>query len=95
MSDLKIRVARLLREFRGLQNVQTESPPAHDLQSNGRVEIGFRLVKGFFGKFKLFLETRIDTYIPVSHSLIPWLLEHSCTLLNAKSKGPYGCTPWE
>ena len=43
--SLKTRVARLHREFKGFQNVQTESPPEHDSQSNGGVEIGVRLVK--------------------------------------------------
>ena len=93
--SLKTRVARLLREFEGLQNVQTESPPAHDSQSNGGVEIGIRLVRGLFRTLKLCLEARIGTYIPVSHALTPWLLEHTCTLLNALSKGPDGQTPWE
>ena len=59
--SLKNRVARLLREFEGFQNVQTESSPEHDPQSNGGVEIGVRLVRGFFKTFKLCLEGRIGT----------------------------------
>ena len=93
--SLKFRVARLLREFEGFQNVQTESPPEHESQSNGGVEIGVRLVRGFFWTHKLCLEARIGTYLQVSHALIPWLLEHPCTLVNATSKGPDGRTPWE
>ena len=60
-ASLKIPVARLVWEFEGIQNVQTESPPAHDSQSNAGVEIGVRLVTGFFKTFKLCLEGRIGT----------------------------------
>ena len=93
--SLKTRVARLLREFAGFQNVQTKSPPEHDSQSNGGVEIGVRLVRGLFRSLKLCLEDRIGTYVPVTHALLPWLLEHTRTLLNALSKAPDGRTSWE
>ena len=43
--NLRIPVARLLREFEGLQNVQTESPAMRDSHSNGRDEIKVRLVR--------------------------------------------------
>ena len=44
---------------------------------------------------KLWLEDRIGTYVPVTHTLLPWFFEHTCTLLNALSKGLDGRTPWE
>ena len=52
-------------------------------------------MRGLFRTLKLRLEARIGTYVQVSHALVPWLLEHTSTLLNATSKGPDGQTPWE
>jgi hypothetical protein len=44
---------------------------------------------------KLCLEARLGKYIKTDHALIPWLLQHTCTLLNAKTRGPDGLTCWE
>ena len=93
--SLKQRVARMLRELKGLVNVQTESPVEYDSQSNGAIEAGIKIVRGMFRTLKLCLEARLGKYVPVNHALVPWLLEHTCILLNAKAKGPDGLTPWE
>ena len=44
---------------------------------------------------KLCLEARIGKYISTGHVLVPWLLQHTCTLLNAKSRGTDGLICWE
>ena len=92
---LKHRVAKHLKEWKSLDNVQTESPAAYESQSNGGVEVGVKIVRGLFRTLKLCLEQRLGKYVPVSHALMPWLLEHTCILLNANSRGHDGLTSWE
>ena len=41
---------------------------------------------------KLCLEASLAFYIPVDHALIPWLLEHTCLILNTTAVGPDGRT---
>ena len=93
--SVKERTARILREYKGVKNVQTESPPAYDSQSNGGIEAGIRIIRCLFRTLKLCLEARLGQYIAVSHALIPWLLHHACTMLNARARGPDGLTAWE
>ncbi len=88
-------VVQIIKEKRtAVENIQQEAPPAYDSQSNGGTEIGVRLVRGLFRTLKLCLEARIGKYIPVTHAIVPWLLQHTCTLLNAQTRGPDGLTPW-
>ncbi len=88
-------VVRLIKEkCDDLENVQQESPPAWDSQSNGGTEVGVRLVCGLFRTLKLCLEARIGKFVPVTHAIVPWMLQHTCTLLNAQTRGPDGLTPW-
>ena len=92
---LKQRVAKTLREWKSMDNVQTESPAAYESQSNGGIEVGIKIVRGLFRTLKLCLEARIGKYVSASHAIVPWLLQHTCTLLNAKSRGSDGLTCWE
>ena len=55
---LKNRVARFLREYKDIENVQTENPARYDSQSNGGAEIGVKIVRGLFRSFKLWCTTR-------------------------------------
>ena len=41
------------------------------------------------------LEARLGKYVSANHALVPWLLQHTCILLNAKSRGSDGLTCWE
>ena len=52
------------------------------------------LIRGMFRTLRLCLEARINRRIPVDHALIPWLLEHTCMLINVKTRGPDGLTAW-
>ena len=90
--SVKERTARILREYKGLKHVQTESPLAYDPQSNGGIEAGIRIIRCLFRTLKLCREARLGQYIPVSHALVPWLLQHACTMLNARAWGPDGLT---
>ena len=81
------------KEF--LKNLQTESPPAYDSQSNGGTGTANRMIRGLFRTLKLCLEARIGHYVQVNHSLVPWLLQHTCTLLNARARGSDGLTARE
>ena len=79
----------------GVDTITQEHPAAYDSQSNGGVEVGVRLVRGLFRTLKLCVEARLDRYVPVSHALIPWLLQHTCLILNVRSRGDDGLTAWE
>ena len=95
---LRTLVAQSLERARiqchGVESISQEHPSAYESQSNGGVEIGVQLVRGLFRTLKLCLEARIGKYVPVEHALVPWLLEHTCLLLNVRVKGPDGLTPW-
>ncbi len=77
------------------ESVSHEEPPKYSSQSNGGTEVGIRIIRGMFRTLKLCLEARIGKYIPITHALVPWLLEHVCLLLNAQSRGHDGLTPWQ
>ena len=78
-----------------MENVQTESPAAYESQSNGGIEVGIKIVRGLFRTLKRCLEQRLGKYVPTDHALMPWLLQHTCSLPNAKARGPDGLTCWE
>ena len=76
------------------ENVTKEQPAKYESQSNGGTEVGVMLVRGLFRTLKLCLEARIDHYIPAGHAIIPWLLEHTCMILNTRTRQDDGLTPW-
>ena len=49
---------------RNLATISQEHPPAYDSQSNGGVEVGVKLIRGFFLTLKLCTEARIDKFNP-------------------------------
>ncbi len=79
-------------EFKNGENVTKESPSRYDPQSNGAVEVGVMLVRGISRTLKLCLESRIDKFIDINHPVIPWLLEHTCMILNTRHRGEDGLT---
>ena len=82
-------------ECPSLEQLSKEEPATYDSQSNGSVELGVRLVRGMFRTLKCCLEARVDKMIPVNHALVPWLLEHSCLLMNIMVRGSDGLTSWQ
>jgi hypothetical protein len=52
------------------------------------------LIRGLFRTLKLCLESHLGKYIPVNHTILPWLLEHTAFLLKVRSRGSDGLTPW-
>ena len=95
---LQALIARSLEVIRvkagHVDKINTERPPAYDSQSNGAIEVGVMLIRGLFRTLRLCLEARIGKRIPAGHAMIPWLLEHTCFLLNIKSRGSDGHTAW-
>ena len=77
-----------------LKKLSKEVPPKYDSQSNGGTEVGVRLVRSLFRTLELCLEGQIGKFIPVQHPVVPWLLEHTAFLLNVKTRGSDGLTPW-
>ena len=87
-------VKKLKAGFENGERVTQEEPARYESKSNGATEVGVKLVRGMFRTLKLCLEARVERFVPVNHALIPWLLEHTCTILNARSRGEDGYTPW-
>ena len=95
LQALVIRSLEVIRvKCEKVQNVSKEQPPKYDSQSNGATEVGVQLIRGLFRTLKLCLEARIGKFVPINHALIPWLLEHTCLLLNAMVVGEDGLTSW-
>ncbi len=78
----------------GVDTITQEHPAAYDSQSNGGVEVGVRFVRGLFRTLKLCVEARLDKYVPINHALIPWLLQHTCLVLNVRCRGTDGLSAW-
>ncbi len=78
-----------------LEQISKENPAAYDSQSNGATEVGVRNTRGTFRTHKLCLEARLRKFVPVTHAVVPWLLEHVCLLLNVTTRGTDGLTPWQ
>ncbi len=74
-----------------VKKVSSETSAGYDSQSNGGVEAGVMLIRGIFRTLELCLEGHLQKYIPVGHSIVPWLLEHPAMLL--KVKGPWSRRP--
>ena len=95
VQSLVRRVVEIVRaEVIAGNTVSQESSTKHDSQSNGGTEIGVRLLRGLFRTTKLCMESRINKYVPVSHALVPWIMEHTALLLNTVVRGEDGLTPW-
>ena len=77
-----------------LRRLTKENSAPYDSQSNGGTEVGVMLIRGLFRTLKLCLEAHMGKYIPVNHPVLPWLLEHTAFLLNVRSRGSDGFTPW-
>ena len=75
--------------------INKEESARYESQSNGGTETGIMVVRGLYRTLKLCLESRLDTYIQPNHSVMSWLLEHTCMLLNARVRGTDGMTPWQ
>ena len=74
---LKHRVAKTLKEWKSMNNVQAERPAAYESQSNGGIEVGIKIVRGLFRTLELCLEARLRKCISTNHALVPWLLQHT------------------
>ena len=92
---LRARTARILKVQEHVTNVQEENPVVYDSQANGGVEVGVKIVRGVFRTLKLCLEARLGKYLPVAHAITAWLLQHACTVINARCRGPDGQTAWQ
>ena len=52
------------------------------------------ILRGLFRTLKLCLEARLGKFIPIGHASIPWLLQHTCLLMNVAKRGSDGLTAW-
>ena len=86
-------VERIMR-LRGM-DIGAENPVEYDSQSNGGTEIGVKIIRGLFRTHRLCLEERIGCKVPTGHPIMAWLLEHVSLILNTRSRGSDGRTPWE
>ncbi len=92
---LVARVIELAKvECKDFAQLTKEQSAAYDSQSNGGVEVGVMLVRGLFRTLRLCLGARVGRKIPADHAVVPWLLEHTCLLINVKTRGADVPTPW-
>ena len=95
---LQALVSRVIRiataKCQNMEQIAREHPARYDSQSNGLIEVGVMLVRGFIRTLKLCLESRIERRVPEGHAIVPWLLVHTCLILNSTIKGPDGFTAW-
>jgi len=77
-----------------LKRLSKEEPAKYDSQSNGGVEVGVMLIRGLFMTLEVCLESHLGRFIPISHAVVPWLLENTCLIPNMRSRGTDGITPW-
>ena len=90
---LRTLVEQSLEEIRiktHIEQVTAEHPPAYHSQANGGIETGVRIFRGLFRALKLCLEARIGKIVQINHALIPWLLQHTSSLLNLRYTGRHG-----
>ena len=74
--------------------ITKEDSIAYDSQSNGSTETGIRIIRGLFRSVKLCFEARVARTVPITHAIIPWMLQHVCMLLNVMVKGTDGLSAW-
>ena len=91
---LQALVSRVIRiataKCQNMEQIAREHPARYDSQSNGLIEVGVMLVRGLFRTLKLCIESRIERRVPEGHAIVPWLLVHTCLILNSTIKGPDG-----
>ena len=58
--------------------------------TNGGVEVGVKIVRGGYRTLVLCLEARLGKYLPVTHAINAWLLQHTCALINVRWRGSDG-----
>ena len=78
-----------------LEAVSNEHSPEYDSQANGSVENAIRNFRAQFRTVRLCLEARLNKKLPITHALIPWIVEHVSLLMNAVPRGSDGRTPWQ
>ena len=64
-----------------------ETSPVGSSQSNGFVERAIQDEEGQIRTIKADLESRIQSKIPSSHDIVPWLVEYAAVLLNRGQVG--------
>ena len=76
-------------------SVLEEEPQPHESQSNGAVEDGVKLIKGFLRVHVLALERKLGHRVPSKHPLMAWLVEHVADVSTKYLRGIDGRTAYE
>jgi hypothetical protein len=72
-----------------------EASPVGSSQSNGFIERAIQDEEGQIRTIKADLESRIQSKIPSSHDIVPWMVEYAAVLLNRGQVGSDGRTAYE
>ncbi len=91
LQDLLGEVARL----RGDLPTVIEGSPVGDSKANGYAERAVKSIEEMVRTHKLALEKRVGEPIPITHKVMPWLIEHCADILNKFQVGKDGRTPYE
>jgi hypothetical protein len=71
------------------------APPAKESESNGAIENGVKLFKGLLRVHLQALERKIDGYIPSSHPVMAWLVEHVSDVITKYLQSSDGKTGYQ
>ena len=78
-----------------LEQIIQEHPNVYDSSGNGEVEVAVKQVTGILRSNKLDLEKRVGFVVPQVHPVMSWLVEYAAWVLNVRSIGPDGVTPYQ
>jgi hypothetical protein len=71
------------------------APPAKESESNGAIENGVKLFKGMLRVHLQALERKISGYIPSSHPVMTWLVEHVSDIITKYLQSSDGKTGYQ
>ena len=97
-TDQEPAIRDLMKEVaqaRGEVRTVLEASPPGESQANGHAERAIRSVEEIVRVHKLALEARVGEKLPVTHAVIPWLVEHAADLANKCMMGKDGRTGYE
>ena len=89
-------VAKEIKRLRlPVQSTILESSKRYDSQSNGVAERAVQSVECQARTVLIALQKRLEVKVPVTHTIVTWLVEHAADLLNKFAVGPDGRTAFE
>ena len=83
------------KDSEGKNITLVEASPKGESQSNGVAERAVQEIEEGVRTHKLDIESKVGELIPITHAIIPWMIENVADLLNKQCVGKDGKTPYE